>query len=445
MEKFSISDIIVEQTRPNYIQVIGVGGGGGNAVNYMYEEGIHGVDFVICNTDAQSLDKSPIRDKIQLGEKTTFGLGAGADPALARQAAEESEEAIRALFTDRIHMVFVTAGMGGGTGTGAAPFVAKLAKEAGKLTVGVVTLPFIDEGYVRTEQAEAGILEMQKYVDSLLVINNQRLYELYGDMKVGEAFMKVNDVLCTAAKGIAEIITKSGQINVDFNDVKAVMKDSGVALLGNGRAKGENRIEEAIQNALNSPLLNHNNIHGATGVLVNLLWGTDDFTIREFNHITSALAQATGNCRHIFIGRGQDPELGDEISITVIATGFVANKDRHIAQHQHTTGGATASPEDYEQAEGEEELLDAPQVPKPDDTIPEIIEEPESGDVPLLLNTQIKLSVRREPAYKRGPVTPHNTPVYKEEEKSVPQAEPQVTKKDSMGRKYVNILQSIFN
>lgn len=444
MEKFNISEVIVEQSRPNYIQVIGVGGGGGNAVNYMYEEGIHGVDFVICNTDAQSLDKSPIRDKIQLGEKTTFGLGAGADPALARQAAEESEEAIRALFTDRIHMVFVTAGMGGGTGTGAAPYVAKLAKEAGKLTVGVVTLPFIDEGYVRTEQAEAGILEMQKYVDSLLVINNQRLYELYGDMKVGEAFMKVNDVLCTAAKGIAEIITKSGQINVDFNDVKAVMKESGVALLGNGRAKGENRIEEAIQKALNSPLLNHNNINGATGVLVNLLWGTDDFTIREFNHITSALAQATGNCRHIFIGRGQDPELGDEISITVIATGFVANKDRHIAQHQHSKTNHIIPAEDYEQAEGEEELLDAPQVPKVEESVAEPVEEVETGDVPLLLNAQLKLSVKREPAYKRGPVSAHSMTPPKEEEKPAQQHSP-APKKDSMGRKYVNILQSIFN
>lgn len=445
MEKFNISEMIVEQKRPNYIQVIGVGGGGGNAVNYMYEEGIHGVDFVICNTDAQSLDKSPIQDKIQLGEKTTFGLGAGADPSLARQAAEESEDAIRALFTDRIHMVFITAGMGGGTGTGAAPYVAKLAKEAGKLTVGVVTLPFIDEGYIRTEQAEAGILEMQKYVDSLLVINNQRLYELYGDMKVGEAFMKVNDVLCTAAKGIAEIITKSGQINVDFNDVKAVMKDSGVALLGNGRAKGENRIEEAIQNALNSPLLNHNNIHGATGVLVNLLWGTDDFTIREFNHITSALAKATGNCRHIFIGRGQDPELGEEISITVIATGFVANKDRHIAQHQSGISSMDNLTEDYEQPEGEEELLDAPQLPKIEETISETLEEPLNGDLPLLLNTQIKVSVRREPAYKRGPIVPQNTCLPKEEEKKIAPSESQNTKKDSMGRKYVNILQSIFN
>jgi cell division protein FtsZ len=223
------------------------------------------------------------------------------------------------------------------------------------------------------------------------------------------------------------------------------MKESGVALLGNGRAKGENRIEEAIQKALNSPLLNHNNIHGATGVLVNLLWGTDDFTIREFKHITSALAQATGNCRHIFIGRGQDPELGDEISITVIATGFVANKDRHIAQHQNSTKLQAEITEDYEQPEGEEELLDAPQLPKLEDTISESIEEPEEGDLPLLLNTQIKIAVRREPAYKRGPIVQQNTPLPKEEEQKVISTESQNTKKDSMGRKYVNILQSIFN
>lgn len=444
MEKFNISDIIVEQTRPNYIQVIGVGGGGVNAVNYMFDQGIHGVDFVICNTDVQSLDRSPIQEKIQLGEKTTNGLGAGADPGLARMAAEESEEAIRAIFTDRIHMVFITAGMGGGTGTGAAPYVAKLAKEAGKLTVGVVTLPFIDEGYIRTEQAEAGILEMQKHVDSLLVINNQRLYELYGDMKVGEAFIKVNDVLCTAAKGIAEIITKSGQINVDFNDVKAVMKDSGVALLGNGKAKGENRIEEAIEHALNSPLLNHNNIHGATGVLVNLLWGTDDFTIDEFKRITGALAKATGNCRHIFIGRGQDPELGEEISITVIATGFVANKDRNIAQRQQTSGLVSES-EEYTQPEGEEELLDAPALPKIEEVLDPPSDETEEGELPLLLNTQVKLSVRREPAYKREnlPNIP-SAPLYREEISPAPAQAP-VAKKDPKGRKYVNILQSIFN
>lgn len=434
--------MIVADNIPNFIKVIGVGGGGGNAVNYMYQQGIEGVDFVICNTDIQALINSPIREKIQLGEKTTYGLGAGADPKLAREAAEESEESIRGLFTDKVHMVFITAGMGGGTGTGAAPYIARLAKEAGKLTVGVVTLPFIDEGYIRTEQAEEGILEMQKYVDSILVINNQRLYELYGDMKVGKAFMLVNEVLCTAAKGVAEIITKSGEINVDFNDVKAVMKDSGVALLGIGRASGENRIEEAIQQALNSPLLNHNNIYGATGVLVNLLWGNDDFEIKELKSITTALAKATGNCRHTFVGRGRDESLGDDISITVIATGFAANKNRQLYAEQET--GSTHS-NDYDTNEAEEELLDAPLMPHIEMT--ETVETEESADanLPLLLNTQVKLSIRREPAYHRGPVNLSSSFGIKEETKPLVKEEIKAPKQDSQGRKFVNILQSLFN
>lgn len=312
----------LESRIPSIIKVMGVGGGGSNAVNYMYNLGIKDVDFVVCNTDIQALAKSPIPIKIQLGQTLTEGLGAGSKPEIGKQAAIESLDQIKEVLSNHTKMIFVTAGMGGGTGTGAAPIIAKTAKEMGILTVAIVTLPFEFEGKKRYNQAIEGIREIKNYVDSLLIINNQRLREMYGDLQYSVGFSKADDVLATAAKGIAEIITLPGHVNVDFADVKAIMTNSGVAIMGSGIADGDDRAMKAIQQALNSPLLNNNEIKGARNILLNITCGEPEITIDEISQITEYLQEATDNNSDIIFGVGKSLHLTDKISVTIIATGF---------------------------------------------------------------------------------------------------------------------------
>jgi len=308
------------KSRSSIIKVIGVGGGGSNALNHMYNLGIHGVDFILCNTDAQSLDCSPIPNKIQLGNS---GLGAGAIPSVAREAALAKSDEIKSMLESNTKMVFITAGMGGGTGTGAAPVIAAIAKELGILTVGIVTVPFAFEGRKRKIQADNGIAELREYVDTLLVICNDKLRQLYGNLKLSEAFTHADNVLATAAKGIAEIITETGYINVDFEDVRTVMKESGVAIMGNATAEGENRAQKVISEALASPLLNDNDIKGASDILLYISSGTEEeILMDEITEITDYIQDAAGQTAEIIWGNGFDENLGKKISVTLIATGF---------------------------------------------------------------------------------------------------------------------------
>jgi len=308
------------------IKVVGVGGGGSNALNYMFNKGINGVDFVVCNTDAQSLDNSPILNKMQLGHTLTKGRGAGARPEVGRDAAMESIEEIRALFTPDLQMVFVTAGMGGGTGTGAAPVIAQVAKEMGILTVGIVTVPFAFENKKRTAQATAGIEEMRKAVDTLLIIRNDKLRELYGNLSLSNAFSHADDVLCTAAKSIAELITITGIVNVDMNDVITVMRGSGVAIMGSGRANGEGQALRAVQLAMESPLLNDDDITGASHILLNITYGNNELKMDEIGEITDFIQELAGPEADIIWGYGKDEQLGEDICVNVIATGFAAKE-----------------------------------------------------------------------------------------------------------------------
>ncbi len=307
------------------IMVVGVGGGGSNAVNHMFKLGITDVSFMVCNTDRQALERSPIPTKIRLGETLTEGLGAGNKPERGRAAAEESIEEIKEAFREKnIKMVFVTAGMGGGTGTGAAPVIAKAAKEMGILTVAIVTIPFKTEGRRRIMQAIEGIEEIRHNVDSLLVVNNENIHEIYGELTLSEAFGKADDILATAAKSIAEIITQEYRVNVDFADVQTVMKDSGIALMGSARGSGDNRALEVAEAAMSSPLLNHKDISGAKNVLLNITSGSREVTLTETYQITQFMQERTGNdnSTDLIWGAGTDESLGDDIRITVIATGF---------------------------------------------------------------------------------------------------------------------------
>ncbi len=308
--------------RSSIIKVVGVGGGGSNAVNHMFDKGIRDVNFVVCNTDAQALTKSPVPVKIQLGESLTEGRGAGNKPDVGREAALEDMEKIKEVLSKNTKMVFITAGMGGGTGTGAAPVIAKAAKELEILTVAIVTIPFRFEGQQRIRQAIEGINEIEKYVDSLLVINNEKLREIYGDLKLSHAFEKADDVLAKAAKGIAEIITVPGYINVDFADVETVMTNSGVSILGSAVASGEDRAVKAIEEALNSPLLNNNDITGAKSILLNITSGNNEVSMDEIGEITDFVNQAADKSALIIWGTGSDESLGDAMSVTIIATGF---------------------------------------------------------------------------------------------------------------------------
>ncbi|MFN8230458.1 MAG: cell division protein FtsZ [Bacteroidia bacterium] len=335
------------QEESSIIKVIGVGGGGSNAVNHMFRLGIKGVDFVICNTDKQALEKSPVNHKIQLGAKSTKGLGAGSIPDVGKEAALESIDEIKEFLGENTQMVFITAGLGGGTGTGAAPVIASIAQSLGILTVGIVTIPFTFEGKKRRAQAEAGLEELKKYVDTLLVIGNDKLREIYGNLKMSEAFEHADNVLTGAAKSIAEIISLHMHINVDFNDVKTVMKDSGVAIMGSAVASGERRAIRAVEQALNSPLLNDNDISGARHVLLNIMSGSDDIDMDEFGEITDFIQESAGGTAELITGYGTDPSLGDNVSVTIIATGFKAKQ---------TTGFEVAAPKERKIVSLEEKI-----------------------------------------------------------------------------------------
>jgi cell division protein FtsZ len=318
-------DLPVE--RSSIIKVLGVGGGGNNAVNHMFEKGIRDVNFVVCNTDHQALVKSQVPVKVQIGESLTEGRGAGSRPEVGEKAALENINDVMEALSGNTKMVFITTGMGGGTGTGAAPVIAKACKDAGLLTIAVVTIPFKSEGKIRIKQAIDGVNELKNHVDSLLVINNEKLREIYGNQSVSTAFAKADDVLTTAVKGIAEIITVTGYINVDFADVETVMRDSGVALLGMGNASGENRAIRAIENALSSPLLNSNDITGAKSILINITTanGEHELTMDELGEITDYIYEVASDEALIIRGLSRDENLKEEISVTVIATGFEAN------------------------------------------------------------------------------------------------------------------------
>ncbi|CAN5236826.1 cell division protein FtsZ [soil metagenome] len=307
------------------IKVIGVGGGGSNAVNHMYRQGINGVDFIVCNTDKQALDMSPVPHKIVLGTTLTEGRGAGSLPEVGRNAAIENIEDIRSLLSNNTKMVFITAGMGGGTGTGAAPIIAGIAREMGILTVAIVTVPFLFEGKKRRLQAEEGLEQLKQNVDTLLVVCNDKLREMYGNLKLSDAFSHADDVLAIAAKSIAEVISLTQQINVDFADVCTVMRNSGVAIMGSAAVSGENRSTRAVEMALNSPLLNDNNITGARYVLLNIISGENEITMDELGEITDYIQEAAGQTAEIIKGYGVDPSLGDSVNVTIIATGFNQN------------------------------------------------------------------------------------------------------------------------
>ena len=307
------------------IKVLGVGGGGSNAVNFMYNQGFRDVEFVVCNTDSQALYTSPVPNKLQLGGKFLDGLGAGAIPENGREAAIISEEAIRDLLNDGTKMVFITAGMGGGTGTGAAPVIARIAKELGILTIGIVTRPFRFEGPRKNKAADSGIQEMRKYCDTVIEILNEKIRELFGNLAMNQAFAQADHILSTSAKSLSEIITVPGIINVDFKDIETTMKDSGSAVMGSAVARGDHRATKAVLEAISSPLLNNNEIEGATKVLLAITYGhAPELTMDEFCEITEFLEQRTGAAAEVIFGTSLDPELGDSIRVTVIATGFEA-------------------------------------------------------------------------------------------------------------------------
>lgn len=338
-ERRSIVDYGEPEKEKSIIKVIGVGGGGGNAVNHMYREGIHDVSFVLCNTDNQALNDSPVPVHLQLGKE---GLGAGNKPEKAREAAEESIEDVKKMLSDGTKMAFITAGMGGGTGTGAAPVIARVSKELGILTVGIVTIPFRFEGEKKIDQALDGVEEMSKHVDALLVINNERLREIYPELSILDAFGKADDTLSVAAKSIAEIITVHGLINLDFNDVKTVLKDGGVAIMSTGYGEGEGRVKKAIDDALNSPLLNDNDIFNSKKILLSISFSGEkgsskgSLMMEEMNDVNDFMAKFDTKFE-IKWGLATDPELGDKIKVTILATGFgiedVDGMSSHVKKH----------------------------------------------------------------------------------------------------------------
>lgn len=416
------------QEQSSIIKVVGVGGGGGNAVNHMFSQNIEGVNFIICNTDAQALSNSKIPNRVQLGPLLTSGLGAGANPEIGKQATEESLEEIRRILEVNTKMVFITAGMGGGTGTGGAPIIAKICRDIGVLTVGIVTMPFAYEGKKRHVQAEEGIRQLKQYVDTLLVISNDKLRHQFGNLKMREAFEKADNVLATAAKCITDVINSTGQINVDFADVCTVMRNGGVAILGSASTSGENRAQRAIEDALNSPLLNDNDIRGAKWILINInsAEGEHEFTMDEVEIIQSHLLTQAGENTDVILGMGYDNSLGDSIGITLIATGF-ENKDpfvkpvlkREEAEEGKivmTLGGKeTVKSENSElkkqtviEASVPAEAADTKQVTefelKPDPMTPRLIEESYFADAPMPTINDIT-----EPEY-----TSEKTPVHYE-------------------------------
>ena len=369
------------KSQSNTIKVIGVGGGGSNAVNHMYQQDIKGVDFVICNTDAQALENSPVPNKIQLGANLTSGLGAGANPEIGAQAAKESMQEIQQMLNSQTKMVFITAGMGGGTGTGAAPIIAKIAKDMDILTVGIVTMPFAFEGRRRSKQAQLGIDQLRQNVDSLIVINNNKLREVYGNLGFKAGFSKADEVLSTASRGIAEVITHHYKQNIDLHDAKTVLSESGTAIMGSAKEEGENRARTAIVKALDSPLLNDNKITGAKNVLLLIVSGTNEVTLDEIGEINDYIQDEAGYDANIIMGIGEDKELGDAIAVTIVATGFAADQQSTITNTEvkkivHTLEDEQKATYDF----GEKRVVKSPTLNEPltnknDQKIVHILEE----------------------------------------------------------------------
>ncbi|HFX17963.1 MAG TPA: cell division protein FtsZ [Flavobacteriales bacterium] len=426
MNDFNLNlEFDLEKNKSNVIKVIGVGGGGSNAVNYMYQKGIKDVDFVVVNTDSQDLSKSPVPVKIQIGKSLTEGLGAGANPEIGERAAIEDIENIKSVLENNTKMIFITAGMGGGTGTGAAPIIAKLAKEMGILTVGIVTSPFEYEGKKRNVYAQKGIENLRDYVDSLIIINNNKLREIYGDLKYKQAFAKSDEVLAKAATSIAEVITHNYTVNVDFRDVKTVLEDSGTAIMGSAKAAGENRSKEVIMQALDSPLLNDNKITGAKNVLLLILSGNEEneVTIDEMSEINDFIQQQAGNSADIIMGIGEDKSLGEAISVTIIATGFNKNQQDKITNaepekivHVLTDENGSEIKATQASVDNSEEQLEAPiiePIKKVSEAEPKIVPEyDEHGNIQMTIKYDVEeTKPSHEPIIKK----PHKTPKVVEE------------------------------
>ncbi|WP_199138385.1 cell division protein FtsZ [Pedobacter sp. ASV12] len=369
--------------KSSIIKVIGVGGGGGNAVNHMYRQGITGVDFIICNTDAQALEFSPIPNKVQLGSSLTEGMGAGSIPEVGKNSAIENIDDIKAMLGSTTKMLFITAGMGGGTGTGASPIIAQAAKELDILTVAIITTPFAFEGKRRKMQADDGLEELKKYVDSYLVISNDRLREIFGNLTLGSAFAQADDILTTAAKGIAEIITVPGYINVDFKDVRTVMKDSGVSIMGSHSAEGENRALAAVEGALASPLLKDNEIEGARYILLNISSGLREVTMDEVTVITDYIQDKAGLSADLIWGNCIDENLEDKLSVTIIATGFQTTEQR-AKDRQNIKKISLLTPEEaplVKPVEPVNSFIEAKPAPVSDEPVLKVQEEPKQSDL----------------------------------------------------------------
>ncbi|MAL58630.1 MAG: cell division protein FtsZ [Flavobacteriaceae bacterium] len=390
------------KNQSNVIKVIGVGGGGSNAINHMFSQGIKGVDFVICNTDAQALENSPVPVKIQLGVSLTEGLGAGANPKIGEQSAVESMQEIQDMLSTNTKMIFITAGMGGGTGTGAAPIIAKMAKDLDILTVGIVTIPFQFEGKIRNDQAQIGVENLRQNVDSLVVINNNKLREVYGNLGFKAGFSKADEVLATAARGIAEVITHHYTQNIDLRDAKTVLANSGTAIMGSATAVGSQRAHEAITKALDSPLLNDNKISGAKNVLLLIVSGSEEITIDEIGEISDHIQNEAGHSANIIMGVGEDEELEKAISITVIATGFNAEQQHEIVNteskkiihtleedqkaEQNLSASPTATPIDFSYEEPKAKVKEEPPVVKHvlfEEEFEEVVEKPKVNELPF--------------------------------------------------------------
>lgn len=394
----------IPKNQSSIIKVIGVGGGGGNAVNYMHSLGIEGVDFVVCNTDSQALALSPVSNKVQLGPHLTQGLGAGANPEIGKQSCEESIEDISKILKVNTRMAFITAGMGGGTGTGGAPVVSKICRELGILTVGIVTTPFTYEGRKRMQQAQAGIDRMREHVDTILIISNDKLRQQFGNLPFTKAFAKADDILATAAKCITDVITSTGQINVDFADVCTVMRNGGVAILGASQASGENRARQAVEEALNSPLLNDNDIRGAKWLLLNITSAAGEFehTMDEAEDIQAYVQMQAGENCDVILGMGHDPNLGDRIAVTVIATGFNYKEINNEASGRKgepekisvTLGGLTANTDPQP-----EEIIQA--TYRPESMAPVLVQEPVNEPVAYVVPEVPYIPHVEEPAAER--------------------------------------------
>lgn len=388
------------KNQSNVIKVIGVGGGGSNAINHMFQQGIKGVDFVVCNTDSQALQNSPVPNKIQLGVTLTEGLGAGANPDIGEQAAIESLDEIKGMLETNTKMAFITAGMGGGTGTGAAPVIAKLAKELDVLTVGIVTMPFVFEGKMRNEQSQKGIENLRKHVDSLIVINNNKLREVYGNLGFKAGFSKADEVLATASRGIAEVITHHYTQNIDLRDAKTVLSNSGTAIMGSATASGTDRAQEAIRQALDSPLLNDNKIQGAKNVLLLIVSGAEEITLDEIGEINDHIQNEAGHSANIIMGVGEDENLGDAIAVTIIATGFHVDQQRDIVNLEakkiiHTLEDEQRVTHDLSPNKPAQQFTAmTPEAPSVAPVTPPVQEEPKAQTAPI---AEVKPEAQVEP------------------------------------------------